>query len=103
MLLFTADRATLPADVPLIRVGRRLGYGVSGVPDDERPSASRLVQMALTKELPADVDAFRSAFLYLSHHAAATCTDGEPHCSVCPLSADCPEGRKRLEMGSALA
>ena len=49
-------------------------------------------QAALSAELPATVDAYRRAFLYLSHHGGATCTEADPHCSVCPLLKDCPEG-----------
>ena len=37
----------------------------------------------------------RRAFLYLSHHGAATCTEADPHCGVCPLLDDCPEGKRR--------
>ena len=41
-------------------------------------------------------DAYRRAFLYLSHHGAATCTEAEPHCPICPVLKDCPEGRARV-------
>ena len=54
------------------------------------------MQDALTRELPPSVDAFRRAFLYLSHHGAATCTESDPHCPICPVVKDCPEGRKRV-------
>ena len=92
MLLFAAGHAVLPVDARVNRVGRRLGYG-SGASDFRK--SSRSVQQAMTAELPKDVDAFRRAFLYLSHHGAATCTESEPHCSVCPLLKDCPEGAIR--------
>jgi len=93
MLLFAADHAILPVDARVSRVGRRLGYGDAS--DDFRKQA-RSVQEALTRELPPSVDAFRRAFSYLSHHGAATCTERDPHCSVCPLQKECPEGRKRV-------
>jgi endonuclease-3 len=92
MLLFAADHAILPVDARLNRVGLRLGYGEAH--DDFRKSA-RSVQAALIKELPASAAAFKRAFLYLSHHGAATCTDADPHCPVCPLLDDCPEGKAR--------
>ena len=92
MLLFAADHAILPVDARVSRVGRRLGYG--DAIDDFRKQ-SRSVQRALERELPPDVDAFRRAFVYLSHHGAATCTESDPHCTVCPLVKDCPEGQRR--------
>jgi endonuclease-3 len=93
MLLFTADHAVLPAEARVTTVGRRLGYGDS---DAEFRKQSRSVQEALTRELPPSVDAFRRAFLYLSHHGGATCTEGDPHCPICPLLNDCPEGKRRV-------
>lgn len=95
MLLFAADHPILPVDARVSRVGRRLGYGTAG--DDFRKQA-RSVQNAMTRELPSSVDAFQRAYLYLSHHGAATCTEREPHCPVCPLLSDCPEGQKRTSV-----
>jgi endonuclease-3 len=92
MLLFAADHAILPIDARVARVARRLGYGDDG--GDFRRQA-RSVQEALTRELRPSADAFRRAFLYLSHHGAATCTEADPHCAICPLLEDCPEGRRR--------
>lgn len=92
MLLFAAGHAVLPVDARVSRVGRRLGYGSSS--GDARKQA-RSVQGALTRELPRAVDAVQRAYLYLSHHGAVTCTETDPHCSVCPLLSDCPEGKSR--------
>ena len=75
MLLFAADHAVLPADARVTRVARRLGYGEAHA---EFRKQSRSVQNALTRELPPSVDAFRRAFLYLSHHGGATCTEARP-------------------------
>src|SRR5205823_1632421 len=61
-----------------------------------RRRPARSVQDALTRELPASVDAYRRVFVYLSHHGGATCTEADPHCPVCPLLPDCPEGKKRI-------
>jgi len=96
MLLFAADHPVLPVDARVSRTARRLGYGESI--DDFRRQA-RSVQQALTQELTASADAFRRAFVYLSHHAAATCTESDPHCVVCPLRKDCPEGLRRAGAG----
>ena len=93
MLLFAAGHAILPVDARVSRVGRRLGYGEAR--DDFRKQALS-VQRALECELPASVAAFRRAFLYLSHHGAATCTETDPHCAVCPLLKECPEGKRRV-------
>ena len=87
MLLFAADHAILPVDARVSRVGRRLGYGEAA---GDFKTQARSVQEALARELPASVDAYRRAFLYLSHHGGATCTESEPHCLVCPLARDCP-------------
>jgi endonuclease III len=96
MLLLAADQQILPVDARVSRVGRRLGYGEA---HEEFRKQARSVQDALTRELPASVDAFRRAFLYLSHHGAATCTEADPHCAVCPVVKDCPEGQRRVERG----
>ena len=93
MLLFAADHAVLPADARVTRVGKRLGYGDSY---SEFRKQSRSVQEALTREVAPSVDAFRRAFLYLSHHGGATCTEADPHCPICPLLGDCPEGQRRV-------
>jgi endonuclease III len=92
MLLFAADQPILPVDARVSRVARRLGYGE---PHAEFRKQSRSVQDALAGELPSKVDAYRRAFLYLSHHGAATCTEADPHCPVCPLLEHCAEGLRR--------
>jgi len=92
VLLFAADHPILPVDARVNRVGRRLGYGE---PSDDFRKQARSVQDALARELSPSAEAFRRAFLYLSHHGAATCTEADPHCAVCPLLQDCPEGKKR--------
>lgn len=92
MLLFAADHPILPVEARVSRVGLRLGYGK---PSDDFRKAARTVQNGLTRELPPTVDAFRRAFQYLSHHGAATCTATDPHCHICPLVSECPEGRRR--------
>jgi len=92
VLLFAADHPILPVDARVSRVGRRLGYGE---PSDDFRKQARSVQAALAGDLPASAEACRRAFLYLSHHGAATCTEADPHCAVCPLLQDCPEGQRR--------
>lgn len=93
MLLFAADHAVLPVDLTVRRVATRLGYG-SG--DPKQLVSARTVRQAITAELKADIDAFRRTFLYLSHHGAATCTETNPHCAICPLLGDCPYGQQSL-------
>lgn len=93
MLLFAADHPVVPVDARVNRVGLRLGYGTAS--ETFRLSA-RSVQRALTAELEPNAAAFRRAYLYLSHHGVATCTEGDPHCAICPLLQGCPEGANRV-------
>ena len=90
MLLFAADHPVLPVDARVARTAARLGYGRRY---PEYPRAARSVREALTPELGGSPDVFRRAFLYLSHHGGATCTERDPHCGVCPLVGDCPYAR----------
>jgi endonuclease III len=80
MLLYAGGHKVFPMNEGVGRVLRRLGY-------DDAP----------VRELPDSVDAYRHACTYLTHHAATTCTDDEPHCGVCPLKSDCPYGRESAE------
>ena len=96
MLLFAADQPILPVDARVSRVGRRLNYGETG---GDFKKQSRGVQEAMVRELTASADEYRRAFLYLSHHGGATCTESDPHCVVCPLLKDCPEGKRRVGEG----
>lgn len=92
MLLLAADHQILPVDARVSRVGRRLGYGE---PFDDFRRQARSVQEAMSSELPPSVDVYRRAFIYVSHHGGSTCTEADPHCGVCPLLNDCPEGKRR--------
>jgi endonuclease-3 len=95
MLLFAADQAILPVDARVNRVGQRLGYGAA---DGDFKKQARSVQIALARELTASADTYRRAFLYLSHHGGATCTEADPHCTICPLLKDCTHGQKRVQI-----
>ena len=79
ILLYVGAHRVFPMDEGVGRVIRRLGY-------DDAPDS----------ELPESIDEYRRACTYLTHHAAATCTDKDPHCGVCPLRADCPYGQDHL-------
>ncbi len=92
MLLFAAGHPVLPVDARVSRVARRLGYGEAQA---DFAKTARAIRAAVSVELPPAVDAYRRAFIYLNHHGAATCTDADPHCHICPLLQDCPEGRRR--------
>ncbi|HEY6211347.1 MAG TPA: hypothetical protein VIW45_03635 [Vicinamibacterales bacterium] len=96
MLLFAADHAVLPVDARVSRVARRLGYGE---PHKAFAQTARSVRDALGAELQDAVDAYRRAYVYLSHHGAMTCTETVPHCMICPLLKECPEGKKRVREG----
>jgi endonuclease III len=78
MLLYAGDRLVFPLEAGVGRLIRRLGY-------DDAPAS----------EVPATLDAYRRASTYLAHHAVATCTEKDPHCTVCPLRPDCPYAQER--------
>ena len=92
MLLFAAGQIVLPVDQRVHRVAVRLGYGAG--PFGRR--SARSVRHVLTRWLGQDLDAYRRTFVYLEHHGAVTCTERDPHCAVCPLLDDCPEGTRRV-------
>jgi endonuclease-3 len=93
MLLFAAGHPVLPVDARVSRVARRLGYGDAQA---DFTRTARSIRSAIAAELPATLDAYRRAFIYLDHHGAATCTESDPHCGICPLLGDCPEGQRRV-------
>jgi endonuclease III len=91
MLLFAGDHPIVPVDARVLRVAARLGYAGSEKPPFRR---TRLTLGAL---LGGEREAFRRAFIYLSHHGSLTCTDRDPHCRVCPLAPECPEALGALQ------
>jgi endonuclease-3 len=95
MLLFAAGQAILPVDARVSRVGRRLGYGDAA---GDFKKQARSVQGAMIRELTTSADVYGRAFLYLSHHGGATCTESDPHCPVCPLLKDCPHGQQIVQI-----
>ena len=92
MLLFAAGHPVFPVDARVSRVARRLGYGGE---QTGFAKTARAIRGAVAAELPVEPDAYRHAFVYLNHHGATTCTEADPHCHVCPLLGDCPEGKRR--------
>jgi len=97
MLLFAAGHPVLPVDARLSRVALRLGYGVA---HGDFTKTARAIRSALSAELAGTLDAYRRAFVYLDHHGAATCTESDPHCGICPLLSDCPAGQSRTSRAS---
>ena len=95
MLLFVGGHAVLPVDARVSRAAARLGYGEQHA---DFKKTARTIRIAVSAQLAETAAAYRFAYLYLSHHGAATCTEGDPHCSVCPLVEDCPEGKRRLSV-----
>jgi endonuclease III len=93
LLLFGGEHLVFPVDAGVHRVAQRLGLASRSA--NLRRSV-RGARRTITSGLRRDTGAWREAFLYLSHHAASTCTDGEPHCTVCPLVEMCPEGSLRV-------
>jgi endonuclease-3 len=93
MLLFAAEHPILPVDARVRRVALRLGYGQQ---DGDPRRSARSARRALEAAMPRSAASFRRAFLCLSHHAAATCADADPHCGICPLLQGCPAGQARV-------
>jgi endonuclease III len=79
----------LPVDPTVARVARRLGYGDR---DARFAHVARSARTRLLRELRCEIGVLREAFVYLSNHGSATCTETDPHCGICPLLADCPYG-----------
>jgi len=100
MLLFTAGQVVMPVDARVSRVGRRLGYGET---HKDFTKTARSVRESICRELPPALEAYQRAYVYLSHHGAMTCTEAYPHCTVCPLLKECPEGKKRIRDGDVYA
>ena len=92
MLLFAARQVVLPVDARVARVAMRLGYGEAL---GNFSKTARAVRHAVTADLPASVEAYRRAYLYLEHHGGVTCTESDPRCDTCPLRRDCPYGQQR--------
>jgi endonuclease-3 len=95
MLLFAAGHAVLPVDARVSRVARRLGYGDTGA---DFAKTARSIRSSVSAELSGTLEAYRGAFVYLDQHGAATCTESDPHCGICPLLSDCPEGQRRRRL-----
>ena len=92
MLLFAGNHGVLPVDARVSRVACRLGYGEK---QSTFSKTARSVREAVAAELPETFEAYRRAYVYLEHHGASTCTEADPHCHVCPLLDECPEGKIR--------
>jgi endonuclease III len=92
MLLFAGGHRVLPVDAKVSRVAVRLGYGEKS---SSFAKTARSIRQAVSADLPDSLDAYRRAYMYIDHHGAATCTESDPHCHICPLLSECPEGRKR--------
>ena len=93
MLLFAAGRPIVPVSPALARVAVRLGHGSAEGPVGRQ---ARSVRRALGRVLPEDLDARSRVLLMLEHHGQSTCLEHDPHCHVCPLASDCPDGQRRL-------
>ena len=96
MLLFAADQPVMPVDARVSRVARRLGMAEADIPSREFSKMARAIRDAIAAQLPAEPATYRRTFIYLNHHGATTCTEADPHCWVCPLLDQCPEGKKRI-------
>jgi endonuclease III len=92
LLLFSSPHPLVPVDASLTRLAIRLGLVM---PMDNIRRLARSVRRAYGSALPGDQAALRRAVLYLGHHAQNTCVEFDPHCAICPLAVECPEGQRR--------
>ena len=79
----------IPLDAPTLRVLRRLGVVDPGEPESLealRGSIEHVIPKARGPEFTELVSLL----------AKEICVDGTPHCSACPLKADCPTGQETL-------
>src|SRR5207244_6039136 len=65
MLLFAADHPVLPVDARVSRAARRLGYGEA---TGDFTKTARAVRDAIARDIPAEAETYRRAYVYLSHH-----------------------------------
>jgi endonuclease-3 len=81
VLLFSADKATVPVDTHVNRVSKRLGLApANGSYEDVRLSLQSLFE---TKD-------YLSVHLLLIAHGRKTCKAHNPHCHSCSVNAYCP-------------
>lgn len=97
LLLYASPHGLVPVDEGLARLSIRLGL-VTAVPRQRR--LVRLVRRTLGARLPVDLAERRLAVLYLTHHAQHLCVEADPHCGICPLNQECPEGARRRRPAS---
>jgi endonuclease III len=89
LLLFAGQHPIVPFDPAHARVAVRLGLGMQS----EGAARPRAALDEFAAALSTDVDLIRRAALYFLHHGLTTCTEFDPHCTVCPLLDRCAEGR----------
>jgi endonuclease III len=107
-LLFAGGYPVIPMDDDVARVVTRFA-GAEPIVTARRPQASdlrraqRFARGWLIQRLPAELEAYRVALVFLRHHAQHTCVPVGPHCTVCPLREDCAAGAPPHEDRSAPA
>lgn len=89
-----AGRHPVPAiDAGIVRVLVRL-HGLGRLhPRAQRREARRRVREACA----GDLERLTRALVVLGHHAGHACADQAPHCSVCPLRAECAFGARSVD------
>ena len=89
VLLFSLGRPVLPVDTHVYRVSRRLGL-ISARVSPER------AQEELERQLPPEE--FERFHLSLIEHGRRVCRARRPHCELCILRQECPEGSAKREV-----
>jgi endonuclease III len=83
VLMYSLDRAVLPVDIHVLRVGKRLGVIAEGASWRE---AGRQLDWDVPDELKYAVH------VQFVIHGREVCTGPKPDCSGCVLEPDCPVG-----------
>jgi len=89
VLLFSLGRPVLPVDTHVYRVSRRLGL----IPAKVSPERA---QEELERQLPPEE--FERFHLSLIEHGRRVCRARRPHCELCILRQECPEGSAKREV-----
>lgn len=102
VLIRLMPRAICPRDAGVARVASRLGLLQPSMGHDPSPlegashhRLSRPAAALMAGSFAPDVGALQEAFLYVTHHAAVSCTPFDPHCGACPLAGVCAHRGRR--------
>jgi endonuclease III len=96
VLMRMTAHAICPREAGVARVVSRLNllpraidHDASPLEGDAHRGAARPAAALMAQAFSLEVELLREAFLYVTHHAAVSCTQVDPHCVACPLAGAC--------------